>query len=302
MPSASQIEESSGNYWPGFLCRQTWQAHGLFAGCSERGVVMTVIALAIEPGALADRFTVGLAASMAIELADRRRSECTLAERSDACGGSLPHFASKWIPFARQCGMTQQLRQRTAVETLEIAQRGNVIIVGWAAPIVLSLARGVLRVFIHAPMTIRERNIMQQLAYDDVRMARWEIESRDGLLCRFVRRMFDADWRDPSLYDLVLDAEDLSPAVCAEMVRRLAECPQYQDTIKLRGDLAAMSRAVRRQDTKANTDAVVIGLEQISLAGIGSREEAIARVERFLRGANGENGVVLSRPTWKDQQ
>jgi cytidylate kinase len=262
---------------------------------------MTVIALSIEPGALAERFALGLAASMAVELADRRRSECTLAERSDACGGSLPHLVSKWIPFAKQCGMTQQLWQQTAEETLEIAERGNVIIVGWAAPIVLRYDRAVLRVFIHAPMTMRERNIMQQFAYDDVRMARWEIESKDGLLCRFVRRMFDADWRDPDLYDLVLDAERLTPAVCADMVMRLAECPQYQETIELRADLATRLSAVRQQDAKTNTDAVVIGLEQISLAGIGSREEAIARVERFLRGANGGNGV-LSRPTWKHEQ
>lgn len=190
---------------------------------------MTTIALSVAPGTASREFTSALARSLDLELVDLRPFEHDMARRSDAAPGVLKRFihaksSTRWN-ISRE-----QLARRMLEETLEIAARGNVLIVGWSAPVILQPFTHVARVGLGGAMAFRERTIMATYAYRDVRTARFEIESEDAMLARWLSLTFGAEAHDASLYNLVVDAESVSCEACSDLLRLLVSAPRFEAT------------------------------------------------------------------------
>jgi hypothetical protein len=252
---------------------------------------MTVIALAMETGTYGKEFCGRLAEMLGLRLVDMRRFEREVAERGvprrsgghDVIGGEA--LGKKPVR-----SLLQEKADRIREETLEAACDSNVLIVGWSAAAVLRSVKYAIRIRIHAPLAWREGNVMAELAYRDRGVARVEIDFLEAAIAEFVRRTENADWLDPSLYHLTVDAEALTDEMCGELIRVLAKSGQFRETQSYREEFAGfLKKRSAGEHTSAggkgahHSTAIVDGHE-ISLTGKETHEDAIAKIERYLHG------------------
>jgi cytidylate kinase len=87
----------------------------------------------------------------------------------------------------------------------------------------------VLRVRIDVPMPQRVR-IAAQALQTDPEQARRAIEQADDERAKRLRYFFNADWKDISLYDLVLNTEKLTLADARDLILLAAKLPRFQLT------------------------------------------------------------------------
>jgi cytidylate kinase len=108
--------------------------------------------------------------------------------------------------------------QRAAEEELRNqAATGDGVILGRAAVVVLRDDPRAVRVRLTGPPDARVRQAMR-LGSVDEESARKAVERLDSAHEEYVRRFYDADINDCSLYHLVLDATALPLDACAELI------------------------------------------------------------------------------------
>lgn len=85
----------------------------------------------------------------------------------------------------------------------EAARMGDCLVIGRGAQCILRGHRGVFHIYLYAPLAIRldrsAKNIGDSAEIESI------IANHDCEQARFVREHFDFDWRDPQLYDLMID-------------------------------------------------------------------------------------------------
>jgi cytidylate kinase len=125
---------------------------------------------------------------------------------------------------------SKRLARYTAEEVLELAARGNVLIRGWGACVVLKDVPHVPRIRVCAPLEVRERAVMARSGLGDLDAARREIQRNDAAHRRTLRAAYGVDREDPLLYDLVLNTGRLSVEACTKLVCELVESPEFHET------------------------------------------------------------------------
>lgn len=187
----------------------------------------------------------------------------------------------------------------TADEVYDLALKGNVLIRGWGATLLLRAVPHVPCVQVCAPMALRVKRLMQRLETDDEALARREIEADDSARAARMGEHFNVDWGDPTLYDLTLNTERMPIADCVEAVVRLARSPAFQETDVSRrklADLALQSRAraaLRSQERTSDVDiAIEVSGGTVTLGGIVADDREKQRVRDVVAGLAGVAGVV----------
>jgi cytidylate kinase len=99
----------------------------------------------------------------------------------------------------------------------EYAQRGNAVIVGRAAGLVLGRNIGIVRVFLYAPRKWRIAHITDAFG-SDRETAQAEVERIDRMRAAYVRSWYDARFGDPANYDLCIDTSRFDQAQSAELI------------------------------------------------------------------------------------
>ncbi len=190
---------------------------------------MNVIALAIEPGSCDSRFPKRVARWMGLRLADFQRFECELAQRIDVsramANAPLP-FIGRPPRAARRLSMsTAQLSARYVEQVMQTIADGDVLIVGWCAPVIARSLQHVLRVRVSASPAQRLRGIMQRYAYRDERIAMLELQSLDGQICRAVHRLTNTCWQTENHFDLQINADRMGEPHALHAIASLARSP-----------------------------------------------------------------------------
>lgn len=107
-----------------------------------------------------------------------------------------------WNGGARRLAQGDDISVRAQVIE-EAARMGDCLIIGRGAQCILRGHREVFHVYLYAPRAVRLGRSAQHIG-DSA-----EIESivakHDCEQARFVREHFELDWRDPQLYDLMID-------------------------------------------------------------------------------------------------
>ena len=113
---------------------------------------------------------------------------------------------------------------RTALRSVvrEIARRDNAIIVGRGAGIILSDLRGVLKLRLVAPLEFRARNHARTVGMN-LGEAEDEVQRTDGERRNYIRRMFNVDWDEPTLYDIVINMARTDSDVAVRIVGKVME-------------------------------------------------------------------------------
>ncbi|HEV7179171.1 MAG TPA: cytidylate kinase-like family protein [Candidatus Baltobacteraceae bacterium] len=99
----------------------------------------------------------------------------------------------------------------------DYAARGNVVIVGRAAGVILGRRRDVLRVFMHAPREWRIERMSVDLEID-ARVAAAEVDRVDKARAAHLRDWYGAAFGDSGLYDLSIDTSSFGIEASAEII------------------------------------------------------------------------------------
>jgi len=183
----------------------------------------------------------------------------------------------------------------TAEEVLELALKGNVLIRGWGATMLLRGVPHVPCIRVCAPLPVRIRRLMERLETDDEALARHEIQVDDAARAGRMAEHFNVTWGDPALYDLTLNTERIPVPTCIDQVVALARSPAFQETAESRahlGDLVlqARARAALKADARSSEIDVVVRAQggALTLQGIVSDDgerEAVEAVVAAVPGA-----------------
>jgi cytidylate kinase len=200
-------------------------------------------------------------------------------------------------PFERWTADEKSISIFTAEEVYDLAVKGNVLIRGWGATMLLRPVSHVPCVRVCAPMDLRVERLMKRLETDDEKLARHEIETDDHARASRMSEHFGVHWGDPTLYDLTLNTERMPVATCVDIVVGLARSTPFQETPQSRQHLADLALSAKaRAALKANpaTSDINIHVEarngRILLRGIvaNDREHALCHeVAGAVAGAAG---------------
>ena len=206
---------------------------------------MTIISVSGEMGSFRDE--------LALDICQRGKLECVdRATLMDAVAGLVDLSRDEHQLLAEQGpAMLEMGTRRRRVfgahlesVVLQYAQKGNAVLVGRGANLLLKLVPGVLRVRTVAPLELRAQRLSktEDLELDQARRLATVVDQQRRA---YIAHVFGADWASPLNYDLVLNLGRLSLEQAAVTVLDLAAHAEYQPTTETANLLADMVLAAR---------------------------------------------------------
>jgi cytidylate kinase len=104
---------------------------------------------------------------------------------------------------------------------LELAQAGNVVIVGRAGQVILR-GTGAIHVRLYAPIDLRIGRVMQRHQVTEA-VARKQVETSDRARTRYLKAYYHVRWDDPDLYDMMLNTGQFEPTTAALVICKALE-------------------------------------------------------------------------------
>jgi cytidylate kinase len=180
---------------------------------------------------------------------------------------------------------------------LDVAEQDNAIIMGRGGQVLLRNIPHVLRVRLTAPFELRVKRVIKKMAGQmgetvDVRTTAEMIRRNDHEKSGRMRYLFDVDWCDSALYDLVINTEKLTNEAGVELIVGLLKRPELAPTELSRQmvhDRALASRVRTALAAHPETRKYRINVE--ADRGI-VQIEGTAALERAAEVARGVPGVV----------
>jgi hypothetical protein len=182
---------------------------------------------------------------------------------------------------------------------MEEVRRGNAIYAGLAGHLLLGKGQHVLRTRIIAPMVFRVA-----MAENRRQLSRKEaityIERTDADRQKWTRFLYGVDWTDASLYDLVLNLEQMTLVDACNAICVLAESACFQTTPETQADLdnLALASCVKAH-LAMNADTADLAFEVTAEAGSVAVKGAIdspdhaKKIRRFVESIPGVHSVSL---------
>jgi cytidylate kinase len=180
----------------------------------------------------------------------------------------------------------------------ELAQRGKLIYHGQGGQQLLKGISHVMKVRLIAPTEYRLRAAMERQGLTSREAAMQYLQQVDEERLRRMRYLFNVDWRDPALYDVVLNIEHMSLETAADVVIYMAQHPEYQPTAASEKQLNDLTLSCRiRALLAANPTTSGIEVEVRTDDGIvwitglidsGELEYAILHIVQTVPGVTGD--------------
>lgn len=183
----------------------------------------------------------------------------------------------------------------------EEARRDDLVYLGNAGHFMLHGVSHVLRVRIIAPMAYRIAAVREGLSMSGEE-AQAYIARKDEERARWTRFLYGVDWRDPALYDLVINLECTSIEEAGATVGAMVRCASFQTTAESRAameDLALASRIRGKLMLHAETSALSLDVDArngvVTLRGkVRDRRQWMA-VEGTVRQAPGVESLITDQ-------
>ncbi len=260
---------------------------------------MTVIAMTQEMASLGKDVALGVAEKLGLQLvrhevgdmvAGRMQVKKSLIRRiREGKAGKI----EKWAADEKTISIF------TAEEVLDLAVKGNVLIRGWGATLLLRSVPHIACIRVCAPLEVRVKRLMERLETDDEDLARREIEVDDAARAQRMGSHFNVTWGDPTLYDLTLNTERVSIPACVDQVVKLAKSAEFQETPESRQfvqDLALQAKALAALKADPRTAGIDISIDvfkgRVTLRGIVVDDREKALVEEVVQSLPGAAAVV----------
>jgi cytidylate kinase len=112
----------------------------------------------------------------------------------------------------------------------ELAQQGKLVYHGQGGQQLLKGISHIMKVRLIAPLEYRLKVAIEREGLATREAALQYLHQIDEERLRRMRYLFNVDWRDPVLYDVVLNIEHMSMETAADVVIYMAQHPEYQPT------------------------------------------------------------------------
>ena len=120
----------------------------------------------------------------------------------------------------------QAYRQAVQQIMQELANQGNVVIIGRAGQMILGGWSEVLHVRVIAPRPLRIERVAERQEIS-LECALAQIEASDRRRRNYLKRFYNVQWDDPNLYDLVINTAHLAPTVAAQLITQTLTNPLF---------------------------------------------------------------------------
>jgi len=206
---------------------------------------MPVIALTQEMGSLAKNVALRLGEVAGLQVMRHEVAE-NVAGRMQV-ETSLIHRLRSGKAGLRERLSTDKLQVAvfTAEEVFSLARRGNIVLRGWGATLLLRPVPHVVCVRITRPFEQRVDWLMENLGTADRDAAKAEVRRSDDAHANRMRAQFGVTWGDPLLHDLVINTERVSVDSAVEQIAALAARPEFQETDASRACLEGLALSAR---------------------------------------------------------
>jgi len=276
---------------------------------------MAVITISRHPGSLGDTIARALADRLGYRLVERSEL-IRVAERiggTDVAWDRAPELRERSPSFWER--LNEERRRYASVlrrATTQLAEEGDVVIVGLGGGQLLKGLSNVLRLQIIAPMDIRLERVMER-GFDDVAgplsrdQARDLIRRADRDTNGYMRYMFNIDWLEAHNWDLVINSGRFSVNETVEMVAAIVASGMLEPSTLDRQRLGNLALASRVEATILGDPTVwVNGLKvvaqdgRIRVEGEVITEEDREAVEQIVQAIEGvrhvENDLRVQPP------
>ena len=143
---------------------------------------------------------------------------------------------------------------------------------------------------------------MERVGITDPAVARKEVRRNDAAYARRMQHLFHVDYRDPMLYDMTFNTEQVSVDACVGMIAAAVACPEKQPTpestakLEQMVTLARVRSALRSSEiTSRPTPSLTIEFDpetgEVVLSGVADNEEFKFEAERLARDVPGVASV-----------
>lgn len=262
---------------------------------------MTVIAMTREMATRGSEVALGVAERLGLGIIHHEVVEHDISERSGLPESEVHRFlegeASLWERWKID---GRRLSRYTALEILELAAKGNVLIRGWGATYLLRFVPHVACLRICAPLAYREKVLMKRLGLTENSAARREIERNDAAHSATMQRLFAIDWQDAALYAIVLNTDRVPVENCVDCIVRMVQSDAFKETPESRAALMdslvlarvdeALERAFGGRGYRYGFQTEVIGGKLI-LKGATTDSKIIADALRLVQSVEGVRSV-----------
>ena len=130
--------------------------------------------------------------------------------------GNIAHFGTN------EQILTDRVFNIQSVEMKKIADEGDCIFIGRCADDVLNEYEGLLKVFIHAPIEERVKNLVEHYGMDEA-AARKKIAKTDKKRASYYNFYTGKGWGDPKNYHMNIDSSLLGVEGTARMIKHLID-------------------------------------------------------------------------------
>ncbi len=136
----------------------------------------------------------------------------------------------------------------------EQAKHDNIVYYGHAGHLLLRDACPVIKVKVIADM---EQRIIFAMEHNKLsrEKARTYIRKMDKHRAQWTRFLYDIDWQDPSLFDVVINLKDMSVETACDLIADLAAAPEFQLTEAVKKAIADLTIESQIKAKLASDDA-----------------------------------------------
>lgn len=173
----------------------------------------------------------------------------------------------------------------------ELAAKGNVMIVGRGAQVILKGIPGTLHVRVVAPYATRVNRLMEKDG-NDRKNAQWVIEQSDRNSSGYIHTYFNSNWDDSELYDLILNTRTMALNTCVEMLIGAAGADEFRGRAEVTDkiiDLALTQKvkAALLEDDGVDAPDLVVENGVVCFSGSGLSPEARTVCEQAILNIKG---------------
>ncbi len=184
----------------------------------------------------------------------------------------------------------------------EEVREGRAVYHGHAGHLLLLGGPPVLRVRVIAPLEFRVKMACERLHISEAEALEY-IRKVDEQRQKWTRYLYGVDWTDPSLYDLVINLENISLEEAQDLVVAMAKrrrCYDFDETCRAAlEDMAIASRVRARLALDPATSALEFNVSCkggiVTVQGRGLHAELVREVERVAASTEGVREVRVSR-------
>ena len=184
---------------------------------TEREVQMAVITISRQMGSLGFHVAEEIALNKNYRLVWRE----VINEAATRAG--VPEVALATIDELDLLGLRPSVADHKAYHKAvseimkELAEEGDIVIVGRAGQVILRDMPRVLHAQVYAPFELRAERIALRHAVS-IAAAREQVKTSDQSRTRYLKRFYHSRWDDPDLYDLMINSALLSSQGAASVV------------------------------------------------------------------------------------